>query len=396
METLISYLFRKGNQEMIDKTQTDMLGLIRATLWYEKLSDHTVTRDEYEELKRHAIVAIPASAFSELTISPEIKDEWKKSLLQQISYYTQYKYEQTNLPISVPYVVLKGLAAAKYYNHPELRTMGDIDILIRREDYNTACTMLIENGYKEITEQSEEDIGRHRSFIKKNIIVEAHASFALLRDSKSQQILDDMLFQNINDTHYLPDMLNGLVLLCHINQHLAGGLGLRQIIDWMLFVDKCLPDDKWSEFQEIVGKVKLEKLAVTVTQMCITYLGLPIRKWCANADEILCNELMGYVLSCGNFGNKRIGESSKGEGFFAYVKSLGTFFRLLQMRGLFNWRAAKKHVWLRPFAWLYQLRRYLIKGLGRDEAFYKLRNEYTAAKKKNRLLDKLEVKRDSD
>ena len=45
----------------------------------------------------------------------------------------------------------------------------------------------------------------------------------------------------------LPDEQNGLVLLLHIQQHLRGGLGLRQILDWMMFAQKKLTDELWQE-----------------------------------------------------------------------------------------------------------------------------------------------------
>ncbi len=370
--------------------------LLKAAVWGGPVPTEPVTEETYQEFRSHALTALAAPVLPDLDMPDALRKKWKAGIIQQVSYYDRYTHEHQILPISVPYIVLKGLAAARYYTHPEYRTMGDIDILTRREDYETACNMLLADQYQEMTLEDEEDFGRHRSFMKNGIMIEMHSSFALLRDSKKGKILDDILLDNINDTHYLPDMPNGLVLLDHINQHLAGGLGLRQIIDWMLFVDRCLPDEKWPEFQTLARKVGLETLAVTATRMCVMYLNLPKREWCANADVSLCRELMEYVLSCGNFGNKKSGESSKGEGVFSYTKSASAFFRLLQYRGLINWQAARKHSWLRPFAWIYQLFRYLSRGLGRDEAVYKLKNEFAAAKKKNKLMDRLEVRRDSD
>ncbi len=373
---------------------TGMLELIKASLWGNSMP--VVGWNEFGEMETHAIASIPAAILTSISIDSDLRNEWKKAIFRDLSFYTIYECEQKNLPISVPYIILKGLAAAKYYPNPEYRTMGDIDILTKKEDYEAACEMLMENGYREVTQENEEDFGRHRSFTRNGIIIEVHVFFALLKDSKKGKLLDKILVDNIGESHYLPDMPNGLVLLDHINQHLAGGLGLRQIIDWMMFVDKCLPDEKWPEFQEMVRMVGLETLAITTTRMCELYLGLPEREWCAKADKALCQELMDYVLSCGNFGEKRNDESSQGEGVFSYVKSIGTFFRLLHMRGMVNWPAAKRHVWLRPFAWIYQLCRYLIKGLGRDKAIFKLKKEFAAAKKKNNLLDRLEVRRYSD
>ena len=379
-----------GNEEQY----TGMLELIKASLWGSGMPN--VSWNEFCEMETHAISSIPAAILTSLSMDSDLRNEWKKAVFRHLSFYIVYECEQRNLPISVPYIILKGTAAAKYYPQPEYRTMGDIDILTKKEDYETACKMLMENGYREVTQENEEDFGRHRSFTRNGIIIEVHVFFALLKDSKKGKLLDKILVDNIGESHYLPDMPNGLVLLDHINQHLAGGLGLRQIIDWMMFVDKCLPDEKWPEFQEMVRMVGLETLAITTTRMCELYLGLPEREWCAKADKALCQELMDYVLSCGNFGEKRNDESSQGEGVFSYVKSIGTFFRLLHMRGMVNWPAAKRHVWLRPFAWIYQLCRYLIKGLGRDRAIFKLKKEFAAAKKKNNLLDRLEVRRYSD
>lgn len=378
------------------REQIGMLELIRIALWGEKATIHNVDWDEYAEMRKHAIAAIPALVLPKLSICPELQEVWKKSILQQVASYAYYKHEQINLPITVPYVILKGMAAAKYYPHPEYRAMGDIDIMTKTKDYQAACSMLLDNGYREITSESEATFGRHRSFRKNSIVVEVHVRFALLRNSKKEKKLDDIITQNINESHYLPDIINGLVLLDHINQHLAVGLGLRQIIDWMMYADKCLYDGQWPEFKALAKEIGLETLAVTVTEMCVMFLGLPKRDWCANADRALCQELMDYILSCGNFGNKKRGAENIGVGVFAYARSIFTSFRLLNMRGVVNWKAAKKHIWLRPFAGFYQLFRYLHRGLGRDEALVKLRNEFHTAKKKNKLLDKLGVRRISD
>ena len=48
----------------------------------------------------------------------------------------------------------------------------------------------------------------------------------------------------------LPRLANGLVLLAHMRSHIRVGLGLRQMIDWMMYVERELDDAFWaSEFQ---------------------------------------------------------------------------------------------------------------------------------------------------
>ena len=53
----------------------------------------------------------------------------------------------------------------------------------------------------------------------------------------------------------------------------------------------------WPEFNELVQKTGLEKLTITVTKMCEMYLGLSPRKWCAEADDSLCTQLMEYIMN---------------------------------------------------------------------------------------------------
>lgn len=363
--------------------------VIKASLW-ETVFPEGVNDSVYNELNEHAIIALPASYISSLLISDELKSKWRKDILQQICYYTQYKYQQDRLPITVPYVILKGSSAAQYYPHPEYRSMGDIDVMTRHEDYEKACNELLIDGYTENTSRTEKDFGRHRGFFKNGIEVEVHSFFALRNEPAQAEYLDNLIIENINQSHVLPDLINGLVLLAHIDQHMESGLGLRHIIDWMMFVDKCLPDEKWSEFQPMVRTIGLEKLAVVVTHMCEIYMDLKAHTWCDNVDSKLCDKLMDYVMSCGNFGVKRLAEGP-GATLLTYARTPRSVFRLLQERGIVNWEAAKKYKVLRPLAWIYQVGRYIKNGIGREEATTKLKAEIDEANSRIALFDELAV-----
>ncbi len=370
---------------MITKISQMVFDLIKLSLWGNEFT--TIEQDVFNEMKQHAIAALPASYLSSLKLSPDLAIEWKKTIIQQMSFYSAYCLEQSKLPITVPYVILKGTSVAKYYPYPELRTMGDIDIMTRREDFNIACKQLMENGYMML-----KDIYKEAELTRDGVKIDIHRQFASLNNPDHVKYLDDLIIANINPNHELPDYINGLVLIDHINQHLEGGLGLRQIIDWMMFVDKCLPDEKATEFLTEARKIGLDKLAVVCTRMCEIYLGLPMREWCAKAEVKLCEQLMEYVMACGNFGNKKQSDADISENAFTYARSLKAGINLLQRQGLKNWKAAREHKVLRPLAWIYQLNRYIFKGLNREKAASKIRAEYTAAKRKTALFDALGVK----
>ena len=143
-------------------------------------------------------------------------------------------------------------------------------------------------------------------------------------------------------------------------QHIKeNGVGLRQIIDWMMFVHKELDDSAWNNhFRDLAQEAGLEKLAITVTYMCKKWLGLPNDiTWCNTADEEIVDQLLLRVLYDGNFGCERapfenIRVSINNEGLFNH----------LQRTGIEKWSLAQKYKVFRPFAWLYQMFRYV--GLG--------------------------------
>ena len=363
-----------------------MLKIIKAAIWNN--SSEVAQTEDFDELKKHSIILLTASNYKSFQLSPELQAEWEKTILQQLAYNVKYRREQKNLPITVPFVILKGTSAAQYYPNPLYRLMGDIDIMTNRgEDFEAAYDALIKAGYR-VVKNCDREIG----LAKNGIIVEVHRYFASLNDVEKAKYLDDLIIENINPSHVLPDLINGLVILEHISQHLENGLGLRQIIDWMMFVHKCLPEDKWPEFQQMARQIGLEMLAIVSTRMCELYLGLPERSWCQSADKRLCEQLMDYVLACGNFGEKRINDSDTVEFILSRSRNPQLTYRLLQQRGEVNWEAAKKHPILRPFAWIYQAGRYLIRGLKRDNALYEFSIEYAEAKKRIELFEALGVK----
>lgn len=364
---------------------TDLFEIIKLSLW----DQGKVIANEriFKEMQQQTIEALPAAHLSSLSISPELNRKWKQEILQKIIFNSRYEYVQSNLPITVPYVILKGTSAAKYYPHPEYRAMGDIDIMTKREDVDIACQQLIENGYHKV-----EELNREITVTKNGIVIELHRRFASLNDPKQAKFFDDLIIEHINPSHVLPDLINGMILLEHVSQHLEEGLGLRQIIDWMMFVDKCLPDEKWPEFYDMIKNIGLETLAIIVTKMCELYLGLSHREWCAGADKSLCSQLMDYILTSGNFGNKRTTDDAISTNVFAHSSTFKMAFKLLQKQGATNWNAAKKHKILRPFAWIYQGLRYASRGLKRDQALSKIKSEYYEAQKRNAMFIALGVK----
>ena len=130
-----------------------LLSLIRRSLFQsaEDFSPDTDWNAVLTEAKQQSVVGIAAEALPD-SCSKEVRAAWKTAAQQQFVrsiFYWNIQDELLRLfaENDVPYVILKGTAAAMYYPSPFRRAMGDIDILVSPEQFDHACAVLTENGY---------------------------------------------------------------------------------------------------------------------------------------------------------------------------------------------------------------------------------------------------------
>lgn len=382
-------------------TQLAVCALLRSALFGEAVSQPQDVNwaDVCRELEEQAVLALPGDLIKGLNMPEPIRAAWQKQLRAQVYRGYQNAAEQNALAAllqehGIAYVVLKGAAAAMYYPRPEYRSMGDIDVIVTPQDYEAAQRLLSENGF---VQEEKKAGGRDEAYHRHGVLLELHRRFSY-GEGERDAALEAMIIGGIErremrrtsegDFPGLPHRENGLVLLEHINQHLEGGLGLRQIVDWLMYVRRELHDDAWPAFRREAERLGLVELALTVTKMGQLYLGLPTEgiAWCRDADESLCADLLAYLFQSGDFGGKDMGSSTTVN---ALSRSQDGFFRNLQRSGCRNWKALEKHPWLKPFAWLYQLCRYARRGFARENPIRSLVSDYAKGRKLNRMLRRL-------
>lgn len=348
------------------------------------------------ETKNQAITSIVYKSVV-LCLPENINAEWQLYNFQTISHAMQVIHEENELIClmkkqDIPLCILKGTAAAIYYPDPLLRTMGDIDFIISENDFSVVKDLLISNGY--VLDKKEEDNPRHIVFLKNGVLFEMHHYFA---DEKiDAYIFNQMSFleRGIIRNHefpMLPSLENGIILLEHLRQHLVSGIGIRHFLDWMMYVSTILDDVFWKDFFESeVNKLGLRILAIHATRLCQIYFGLSKDiTWCNEADDSVCERLMDNIIQSGNFG-KRLGDGKNIEKTVIRLKK-GGYFRYIQKAGEYNWKALKKHHWLKPFAWIYQLGRYTKQLFRIGKRGASLRDNYNRSKERYRLLTDLGI-----
>ena len=384
-----------------------VLSLLRSALWGESFqaSPDTDWNAVNKELKQQAVMHLPVDILcKENPAQKTIYTNYAVRCLMHWFKIMQLQQDTCNqlLNAGIPCVVLKGASVARYYPQPSRRAMGDIDLLVRPEDFDRACQIVSEGA-----EYKGENF-RHKEYKKNGIILEVHHAFGTLRDAAQNALLDQRLIsavgsaEKVTTENYsfftLPTVENGIALLMHIDVHLENGLGLRQIIDWMMFVDRHLDDGLWfREFAPFLEQLERKTLATTVTRMCQMYLGLRTDiTWCSGVDEQLCQDLMEYILLQGNFGTKVQTGFNRTVSVIHASKNKLSFLKILQKRGLINWKATQRYPFLKPFAWLYQLLRYLRLGLRSEKPLSLLRSASKSVDAKTVLMEQLGVSRMSE
>ena len=343
------------------KNLTELFELLKSSLFTDvpvRLSDWQFV---FREMEDQAVAALPEDW---VVANLPFDSSWSTYCFTQQREWVRLMYGQDQLlslleKNGIPSVIIKGTAAAMYYPHPSLRTMGDVDVLVKRCDHKKAAEVLEANGY-ELAYERDHAL-HHYNYRKDDISIELHKRLPVV-DDEDEKLLD-LFEQGIENREWgmaegvrfpvLPPVLNGFVLILHINQHLREGLGLRQIIDWMMYVN-AVSIDTWNELIRLLRSTGMERLALTVTVMCREYLGLQKTiPGCEGVASQVCDNLMSYIMEKGNFGRKA-GIDGKTEAFALSATEQGGFFRRLQEGGLDRWNAVRKYPILRPFAWVYQ------------------------------------------
>ena len=206
----------------------------------------------------------------------------------------------------IPCTVLKGTSVAYLYPHPELRTIGDIDILVDEDKLDYTCSIMQANGFAPAYTAE-----KHLCLQKDTVWVEMHRMVSVFPESEKGRFTKQTTTDALRHTQEAEiggvrfPMLSGayqiIALLAHMEQHLAtSGIGLRQVCDWAVTVD-ALRDCFDGETLALLERCGLLQCAKIMTRLCEKYLGLPPCAWSAEAPDALADAMLADILVGGNF-----------------------------------------------------------------------------------------------
>ena len=270
--------------------------------------------------------------------------------------------ELTKILKDIPFTTIKGYSSAFYYPIPEKRAMGDVDFIVAPDHYQEAVERLLQYGWSRVKHDSD----LHETFRKSNITFELHWEINgtpngvggirtenVSAEKKVKELLASLIDTSITvETQQGPIVIpdefhHGLIMLLHVAGHMMnfGGVGLRHICDWAVYVNRI----DLEKYRDILEEGGLWTFACQLTAFSSSYLGLPEKSWAGEWPEAFLENLKDDIFLAGNFSRK-----SPGRGSILTIHD-ASFVDLIKKKI----PVARNRPFLLPFALLYYSLRYV-------------------------------------
>ena len=213
----------------------------------------------------------------------------------------------------IPAVFMKGQTVALRYPNPLHRTPGDIDFVVSPADFDWTMAVMEKMGKVDHGLVHE----HHGMAWVDGVTVEPHYKVHNYQRPSTDRAMQEM-FSSVfpdklvcveidgHEISVFPPTFESVFLISHMVNHVyEEGLGLRQVVDYAMFLSKCADRIDWMQHHEWLQRMRMERAWRIFTCICVTYLGLPLpsqvepfsyneRKW--------AGKMMNDILQVGNFG----------------------------------------------------------------------------------------------
>ncbi len=229
----------------------------------------------------------------------------------------------------IDYMPLKGTILKYIYPKPDMRTMGDADVLIRMEQYNKIEEIMKNQKFSFVKDNINEIVWNKNGILylelHRYLVAPAHKDlFKLFGDGWKLS----KLAESSNTRYEMSDEDTYLFLFVHFAKHYrAGGIGIRQAVDlWIYRKSKPKLDEEY--LKKTLTKLKMYDFYKNTCGMLETWFE---DKPSTEMSDFLTN----YIYSSGNFGTSesyataKVVRDSKTKGSIEkafFTKVFGTIF----------------------------------------------------------------------
>lgn len=264
---------------------------------------------------------------------------------------------------NIPLVSFKGYCLKQFYPVKELRTMGDLDFLVRKEDVQRAGECLRELGFQETPhgalvwnyERNVVHLEMHNQ-ISQNVLLNGHDYNRYFRHAMEHT-------QQWGDCRCFTPLYHLIYLFYHLAKHLnSTGAGIRMIMDFAVYLrhyeDRISFESLWRELE----KLHLDGLAKGVFMLCNQWFDCKVVLPQKLPEDVMM-QLEEYIVSGGIFGfavrkgadtvlRKGFQNSRADSGFRYRLHLLRVYFFPGKEALLYRAPRLEKQGYLLPFYWI--------------------------------------------
>ena len=224
-------------------------------------------------------------------------------------------------------ILLKGQGLAQNYPNPVRRQCGDIDLYVGKDNCQKAIEILLELG-AQADEESNERSPKHKGFYLDNVSVELHFIVERLRNPIQNRRFQcwtelylnrtNAIVWNLDNAEVLlpPVNFNALYIFSHLFLHfIQGGVGLRQLCDWVLFLHAFNEQINQQELMRDLKSLGLLRAWQMFGCLAVNKLGLPENEFPFYSTRYgkQSQKVLAQIFQSGNFGHfKEMGQHPSG------------------------------------------------------------------------------------
>lgn len=208
-------------------------------------------------------------------------------------------------------IFMKGLTCASRYPQPELRQCGDIDFVVRSEDFEKTLGALEEIGTVDHSLIHE----HHGMAWVDGVTIEPHYKIHNYQNPKNDKTMRKLQKAVLNapacyvdiageQIRVFPQVFEGMFLVSHMVNHVyEEGLGLRQVLDYYYWLGHFDGDKEM--FFALLDKMQMRRAARIFGLICENYIGLEKGKGCmepaSEKDIAFADKFIQDIMAVGNF-----------------------------------------------------------------------------------------------
>lgn len=328
-------------QEVLKYAQLhDLTGMVGAEI--NKIAKHYRPRGEVAEVFRQTM--------GRNLMEDGIKDDAVKKLITVLT------------AAKIPHMLVKGAVIKNLYPTPAFRTSGDIDVVVKPSDYESAIKVLTANGFDHEYTHTTVAALTYNSFL-----FEIHTELDSI--NVQTKIYFSTPFDDISErvgyTYKLTPLYHLIYVIVHFAHHLrSGGAGVRMIMDIDVMI-RNYPNLNWDDFWHLCSNMQIGKTAITCIALSKKWFNTPVKmdyNFEGEDDDVFYNNLIEVIIKGGTFGFENGGVGK--EFVMQSIGNDGKAGKKTTVKAMLKWifppwqylaetrPYLKKHPFLLPVAWI--------------------------------------------